>query len=58
MVAPMASADTEQPVLEARVKPVIEHEGLQFKDLNDNESVDPYEDWRLPVEERVADLVG
>ncbi len=58
MVAPMASADTDQPVLEARVKPVIEHEGLQFKDLNANGSVDPYEDWRLPVEERVADLVS
>lgn len=57
-MAPMASADTEQPVLEARVKPVIEHEGLQFKDLNDSGSVDPYEDWRLPVEERVADLVA
>ncbi len=47
-----------QPELAARTKSIIEYEGLQFKDLNDNGSVDAYEDWRLPVEERVADLVG
>lgn len=27
-----------------------------FKDLNKNGSLDPYEDWRLSVEERAADL--
>lgn len=57
-VPPVATAATEQPTLEARVKSVIDHDGLQFKDLNGNGSVDPYEDWRLPVEERVADLVS
>ena len=30
--------------------------GLLFKDLNRNGSLDPYEDWRLPVDERAADL--
>lgn len=55
---PVATAAPEQPELEARVKAVIDHDGLQFKDLNDNGSVDPYEDWRLTVEERVANLVG
>lgn len=27
-----------------------------FKDLNQNGELDPYEDWRLPAEERAADL--
>nr|AGS53025.1 beta-glucosidase [uncultured bacterium contig00031] len=35
---------------------VIEADGFAFKDLNRNGVLDPYEDWRLPVEERAADL--
>jgi len=31
---------------------------LSFKDLNRNGVLDPYEDWRLPVQKRVADLLG
>ncbi|MDI9628492.1 MAG: S-layer homology domain-containing protein [Acidobacteriota bacterium] len=58
VTATAAPEDAQQPTLEARVKNIIEHDGLQFKDLNDNGSVDAYEDWRLPVAERVADLVG
>lgn len=30
--------------------------GLKFKDLNKNGKLDPYEDWRLPVEVRAKDL--
>ena len=33
-------------------------DGLWFKDMNGNGALDPYEDWRLPVEERVADLTA
>ncbi|MDR2418747.1 MAG: glycoside hydrolase family 3 protein [Treponema sp.] len=33
-------------------------EGFAFKDLNRNGKLDPYEDWRLPLEERVADLAA
>lgn len=40
------------------MKPVLTVDGLQFKDLNANEVLDPYEDWRLPIEDRVADLVS
>ena len=29
-----------------------------FKDLNRNGKLDPYEDWRLPVEERAKDLAS
>ena len=47
-----------QPVLGARTSKVLEVDGLQFKDLNGNGRLDPYEDWRLPVVERVADLLA
>lgn len=45
-----------QPELVARVKNIIEVDGCQFKDLNDNGALDPYEDWRLTPEERAEDL--
>lgn len=46
------------PRLGTRTASVIQADGLSFKDLNGNGVLDPYEDWRLPVAERVADLVG
>ena len=33
-------------------------DGTSFRDLNGNGELDPYEDPRLPVEERVDDLLG
>lgn len=48
----------DQPVLGTRVAKVIEKDGYQFKDLNKNGEVDPYEDWRKSTSERAADLVG
>jgi beta-glucosidase len=47
----------EQVMIGARVKPVLELEGLRFRDLNGNGVLDPYEDWRLSAAERAADLV-
>lgn len=35
---------------------IIEVDGYAFKDLNRNGVLDAYEDWRLPMEERAADL--
>lgn len=49
---------TQQPTLSARVNALIDHDGLQFRDLDGDGVVSPYEDWRLPVSVRVADLVG
>ena len=46
------------PVLGYRMVPVLKVKGLQFKDLNKNGRLDPYEDWREPTERRVNDLVG
>jgi beta-glucosidase len=37
---------------------LIENRGYAFKDLNRNGTLDAYEDWRLPVDERIADLVS
>ncbi|MCS7240353.1 MAG: glycoside hydrolase family 3 protein, partial [Candidatus Bipolaricaulota bacterium] len=48
----------EQPEIEARVAPILEIGGLKFKDLNKNGVLDPYEDWRLPVDVRVEDLLS
>jgi len=38
--------------------PVLQQNGLQFKDLNRNGVLDPYEDWRLSPDQRARDLVG
>ncbi len=38
--------------------PVIEQDGLAFKDLARTGELLPYEDWRLTPEERAADLAG
>ncbi|RJF96323.1 glycoside hydrolase family 3 protein [Noviherbaspirillum saxi] len=53
-----ASQAAVQPKLEVRSKVVLSVDNLQFKDLNSNQRLDPYEDWRRPVDERVNDLVG
>ena len=37
---------------------IIETDGYAFKDLNRNGSLDVYEDWRKPADERAADLAS
>ncbi|WP_082498924.1 MULTISPECIES: glycoside hydrolase family 3 N-terminal domain-containing protein [unclassified Rathayibacter] len=53
-----AAAAVSQPTIESRVKDTVTLDGVQFRDLNGTGAVEPYEDWRLSVEERVGDLVG
>jgi beta-glucosidase len=48
---------TKQPPLSRRSAPILTVEGLQFKDLNRNGKLDPYEDWRLPSSVRAQDLL-
>ncbi len=36
---------------------LLEDDGFLFKDLNQNGKLDPYEDWRLSLDERIEDLV-
>jgi len=38
--------------------PVLKQDGLEFKDLNRNGVLDPYEDWRLSPDQRARDLVA
>ncbi|WP_378235095.1 glycoside hydrolase family 3 protein [Aquincola agrisoli] len=45
-------------VVQSRVKPLLTVGGQKFKDLNNNGQLDRYEDWRLPVDQRVADLLS
>lgn len=47
-----------QRVVVAHSAPIIEQQGLRFKDLNKNGVLDPYEDWRLTPAQRARDLVG
>ena len=53
-----ASTAPKQPTIDARVAPLLKVGNLSFKDLNRNGVLDPYEDWRLPVDKRVADLLS
>jgi beta-glucosidase len=58
LLASCAHAPSVQaPAVQARSKPVLTVDGLKFKDSNGNGKLDAYEDWRRPVDARVADLV-
>ena len=45
------------PGLAARSAPLLAERGFQYKDLNRNGRLDPYEDRRLPPAVRAQDLV-
>src|SRR5512132_3029215 len=53
-----ASPVLKQPKIGTRGDAVLKVGTLSFKDLNRNGVLDPYEDWRLPVAKRVADLLS
>jgi beta-glucosidase len=53
-----ANPATGQPEIEAAKKGVLKVDGKQFRDLNGDRGLDTYEDWRKPVDQRVADLVS
>jgi beta-glucosidase len=46
------------PVLGYTSAPILKDDGFAFKDLNRNGVLDPYEDWRLPAEDRAKDLAS
>ena len=49
---------TQQVPLSSRVKKIIEVDGLEFRDLDGDGQLTPFEDWRLSPAERAADLVS
>jgi len=54
----VSAAVADQPQIGSRQIPVITIDGLKFRDLNRNDQLDPYEDWRLSPEERSTDLIS
>lgn len=48
----------KQAVLGYRSAKVLQVDGFRFKDLNRNDQLDDYEDWRLSFEDRSRDLVS
>eukprot|EP01136_Pigoraptor_vietnamica_P025832 Opistho-1_new@80165 len=47
-----------QPTLGKRSIATLKVKNFEFKDLNKNGKLDQYEDWRLPIDVRVKDLVN
>lgn len=47
-----------QPVLGSRLVPLLALDGLQFRDLDRDGRLSPFEDWRLPAQQRAADLTA
>lgn len=54
----MPSTTPDQPALGTRSRTPVEVDGLSFRDLDGDGRLTPYEDWRLPAQERAADLVS
>ncbi len=46
-----------QPQLGSRTGRILQVEGLEFRDLDGDGELSPFEDWRLSAAERAADLV-
>ncbi|AGF71377.1 glycoside hydrolase family 3 protein [Corynebacterium halotolerans] len=47
-----------QPKLGSRTGRILHLDGLEFRDLDGDGQLAPYEDWRVPAAERAADLVA
>ncbi|MFE5027515.1 glycoside hydrolase family 3 protein [Streptomyces sp. NPDC056656] len=55
---PTGAGSVDQAVLVAHNLKLIKKDGLLFKDHSKDGVLHPYEDWRLPAEDRARDLVG
>ena len=53
-----AAAEPRQVSLSTRSAPIITIDGLQFRDLDRDGRLTPYEDWRLKPTKRASDLLG
>jgi beta-glucosidase len=50
--------EVQQPALTTRDVPIITVDGRQFRDLDRDGKLTPYEDWRRSPQQRAADLAG
>lgn len=57
LALPMGASGAQVPV-EARSKAILTVDGLQFRDLDGDGKLTPYEDWRLSPEARADDLIA
>lgn len=57
-LAPVFYENEDGPTISVIYNGVIVEDGQYFRDSNNNQELDPYEDWRLTTDERVADLLG
>lgn len=57
-LAPVFYQNEDGPTISVIYNGVIVEDGKYFRDSNNNQELDPYEDWRLSTDERVADLLG
>ena len=55
---PQEQSGAVQIELSSRSIPIIEIDGLRFRDLNRNGGLDQYEDWRLTPMQRAQDLLA
>jgi beta-glucosidase len=58
VAAAQGTPTVPQPALGSRAAPILERDGLRFRDLNRSGELDPYEDWRRSPEARARDLVA
>ena len=57
-VAPVFYENEDGPTISVTYTGVIVEGGQYFRDSDNDQELDPFEDWRLTTDERVADLVG
>ena len=57
-MAPVFYENEDGPTIGVTLVGVIQQDGKYFKDSDNDQELDVFEDWRLSTEERVADLVG
>lgn len=57
-LAPVFYQNEDGPTISVIYNGVIVEDGKYFRDSNNNQELDTYEDWRLSTDERVADLLG
>lgn len=58
LFVPFTTQSAEQAQLGYRVVSIIQQDGLNFKDLDKDSKLTPYEDWRLSSNQRAKDLVS
>lgn len=57
-VAPVFYQNEDGPTISVTYNGVIVEDGKYFRDSDNDQELDPFEDWRLSTDERVEDLVS